>query len=66
VIDYSRRSNMGLNEFILEHNDYYQANDSQAIRWDRIRILLTLSLVLIVDTLIEGNNKIPSFLGIPK
>jgi hypothetical protein len=66
VVDYSRRINLGLNEFILKQKDFDIPNDLRAVRWDRIKILILLSLALIIDSLIEGNNKIPSFLGIPK
>ncbi len=40
--------------------------DNSPIKLDRIKSLVMLEAVMIFDTLIEGNDKIPSFLGIPK
>ncbi len=43
----------------------FEGNDAP-IRMDRIKGLLLLEGVMIIDQLIEGSDKIPSFLGIHK
>jgi hypothetical protein len=39
---------------------------NNALRMDRIKVLLKLEFIMIVDQLIEGNSKIPSFIGLQR
>jgi hypothetical protein len=57
------------NDFILltdqiNRIDFYAENSP--VRFDRIKIVLLLQLVMIVDQIIEGNDKFPSIIGINK
>ena len=38
--------------------------DDNPLNWERINYILFLELIVIVDQLIEGSNKVPSFFGI--
>ena len=38
--------------------------DDDPLNWERINYILFLELIVIVDQLIEGSNKVPSFFGI--
>jgi hypothetical protein len=40
--------------------------EKSPIRLDRIKSLIMLEAVMIIDQLLEGNDKIPSFLGIKR
>ena len=40
--------------------------DDNPLHWDRILYVLGLELIVIVDQLIEGSNRVPSFIGIKK
>jgi uncharacterized membrane protein YagU involved in acid resistance len=57
-------SSIILGEALLNDKDIMFNPDSIPIRWDRIKILLLLMAILVVDQLIEGNSKLPSMLGI--
>lgn len=47
----------GINKKIMDE-------ENQPIRWNRVKILGIFFLVILADQLIEGNHKLPSFLGI--
>jgi uncharacterized membrane protein YfcA len=60
-------------EFLIGENKnrlaYFEPNmkeESNAINFTRIKVVLLLELLMISDVLIEGNEKIPSFFGINK
>ena len=40
--------------------------DDNPLHWDSILYVLFLELIVIIDQLIEGSNKVPSFIGIKK
>ena len=40
--------------------------DDDPLNWPRINYILFLELIVIVDQLIEGSNRVPSFIGIQK
>jgi uncharacterized membrane protein YfcA len=40
--------------------------DDNPLHWDKILYILFLELIVIIDQLIEGSNKVPSFFGIKK
>ena len=40
--------------------------DDDPLNWERINYILFLELIVIIDQLIEGSNKVPSFFGIKK
>jgi hypothetical protein len=41
-------------------------SDESPIRMSRVKYVIFLEVLMIVDQLIEGNSKVPSFLGIKK
>jgi uncharacterized membrane protein YfcA len=59
-------STIVLNEQLLNDKDIMFNPDNIPIRWDRIKILLLLIAILLVDQLVEGNSRLPSVLGIPR
>ena len=40
--------------------------DDNPLHWDKILYVLFLELIVIIDQLIEGSNRVPSFIGIKK
>ena len=40
--------------------------DDDPLNWERINYILFLEIIVIVDQLIEGSNKVPSFFGIKR
>ena len=40
--------------------------DDNPLHWDKIIYVLFLELIVIIDQLIEGSNRVPSFIGIKK
>ena len=40
--------------------------DDYPLHWDSINYILFLELIVIIDQLIEGSNRVPSFIGIKK
>ena len=40
--------------------------DDDPLNWGRINYILMLELIVIVDQLLEGSNKVPSFIGIKR
>ena len=40
--------------------------DNEPLHWDRINYILFLEVIVIVDQLIEGSNRVPSFIGIKR
>ena len=40
--------------------------DDNPLHWDKILYVLFLELIVIIDQLIEGSNRVPSFIGITK
>ena len=40
--------------------------DDEPLHWDRINYILFLEVIVIIDQLIEGSNKVPSFFGIKR
>ena len=49
----------------LKYIANYPSNNN-AFKIERIKVLILLEFVMILDILIEGNEKIPSFLGVKK
>ncbi len=60
----------------LRNNDYFTKNQENELnhtlkadhpfRLDRIKVLLLLEVLMIVDIMLEGNEKFPSLIGIRK
>jgi len=44
--------------------DFFSQNSP--VRTDRIRIVLFLQIMMVIDILIEGNDKFPSLIGIKR
>jgi hypothetical protein len=44
--------------------DWYSENSP--VRIDRVKIVLLLQLIMIIDQILEGNEKFPSIIGISK
>jgi uncharacterized membrane protein YagU involved in acid resistance len=59
-------SNVMINEMLLNDKDLMINPDNIPFRWERVRILVMLIGLLILDQVVEGNNKLPSLLGIPR
>jgi len=56
-----------INKQIYSEEDLKILNeDDNPLHWDKILYILFLELIVIIDQLIEGSNKVPSFIGIKK
>ena len=56
-----------INKQIYSDEDLKILNeDDNPLHWDKILYILFLELIVIVDQLIEGSNRVPSFIGIKK
>jgi uncharacterized membrane protein YfcA len=56
-----------INKQIYSDEDLKILNeDDHPLHWDKILYILFLELIVIVDQLIEGSNRVPSFIGIKK
>jgi uncharacterized membrane protein YfcA len=40
--------------------------ETVALRWDRVKTLLILIVILMIDTVVEGNDRMPSWFGITR
>ena len=49
-----------------EEDEKILKEDDDPLNWDRINFILLMELIVIVDQLIEGSSKVPSFFGIRK
>lgn len=49
---------------LTEEQKELLGEDNKAVRYDRILFILMLEVVVIVDQFLEGNAKLPSFIGI--
>lgn len=57
------------NDFMLMKDNTNKIDfnaENSPIRLDRIKIVLFLELVILIDQIIEGNDKFPSIIGIQK
>lgn len=55
------------NQNILSEEDKAILNeDDNPLRMERIKFIAILEVIVVVDQLIEGNSKLPSFIGIPR
>jgi uncharacterized membrane protein YfcA len=57
-------STVVLHETLLNDKDLMIIPYDKPIHWERVKVLVFLIAILIVDTLIEGNSKVPSLFGI--
>ena len=56
-----------INKQIYSEEDLKIINeDDNPLHWDKILYVLFLELIVIIDQLIEGSNRVPSFIGIKK
>jgi hypothetical protein len=56
-----------INKQIYSEEDLKIINeDDNPLHWDKILYVLFLELIVIIDQLIEGSNRVPSFIGITK
>ena len=60
----SLRNDFTLLKDTMNKMDFYSQNS--AIRLDRIKIVLFLQIMMVVDIFIEGNDKFPSLVGIKR
>ena len=58
-------SNIQNRELTEEEKKILKENDDP-LNWDRINFIIILELIVVIDQFIEGNAKLPSFLGIVK
>ena len=65
-------SPIGNDDGIFEHRVLTEeerkllTEDDDPLNWDRIKFIALLEIIVVIDQLIEGNSKLPSFLGIKK
>ena len=59
--------NNSLNNRNYDEEDLKIINeDDDPLNWPRIRYILFLELIVIIDQLLEGSNRVPSFIGIKR
>ena len=54
------------NRILTDDEKRLLTEDEDPLHWDRIKFIALLEVIVIVDQLIEGSSKLPSFLGIRK
>ena len=59
-------NNFGVRKIYTDEELKIINEDDDPLNWERINYILFLELIVIIDQLIEGSNKVPSFFGIKR
>jgi uncharacterized membrane protein YfcA len=59
-------NNLGTRKILTDEDLKIINEDDDPLNWERINYILFLEAIVIVDQLIEGSNRVPSFFGIQR
>ena len=59
-------NNIGTRKILTDEDLKIINEDDDPLNWERIYYILFLEVIVIIDQLIEGSNKVPSFFGIKR
>ena len=59
-------NNLLIKEMLSDEQQKLINEEDNPLNWERIRYIIFLEFIIIIDQLLEGTNRVPSFIGIKK